>query len=185
MCPVFVTWRFNLYPTISAILEDPDDITANQQMIQYAEVSGWLSESGTALLASPNDISGYYAVPATNFVDTREIYMYCARNQIMALIHILDDINDATPVGFFFLAAWRESYGESDSTQTTYRIPVRLFDEFKKCCNERGISQTSIITAVMKEYVHEKRYDGMVEQDPPALQLGNGDRIGLEVIGIR
>jgi hypothetical protein len=37
----------------------------------------------------------------------------------------------------------------------------------------------------MKEYVHEKRYDGMVEQDPPALQLGNGDRIGLGVIGIK
>lgn len=62
MCPDFVTWRFNLYPTIFAILENPDDINANQQMIQYAEVSGWLSESGTALLASPNDISGYYAV---------------------------------------------------------------------------------------------------------------------------
>jgi hypothetical protein len=185
MCPDFVTWRFNLYPTIFAILENPDDINANQQMIQYAEVSGWLSESGTALLASPNDISGYYAVPATNLVDTREIYRYCARNQIMALIHILDDINDATPVGFFFLSAWRESYGEGDTTQTTYRIPARLFDEFKRCCSERGISQTSIITAVMKEYVHERRYADMVEQDPPTLQLGNGDRIGLEVISIK
>jgi hypothetical protein len=178
-----VTWYFELYPDLETLKTRGDIIFSKKlpNLTNRTEVRGYLTENRCGLRTWIGDaIEGYYVTTAVTLLglkrydDEEEEELYELYGRYLALLYMKPDSNEPEVVGVFDPRSWREEYLQCSTTPASFRLPEPLFEEFKEACNADSVSQATIVTRAMWDFVSARRYGSIV--DTHTITLGNGEK---------
>ncbi|MCE5337202.1 MAG: hypothetical protein LLF90_00730 [Methanomicrobiaceae archaeon] len=180
----FVTWYFELYPDLETLRAQRDRTLPKKlpNLTNRTEVRGYLTENRCGLRTEIGEdaIEGYYVTTAVTLLglhqydDEEEDELYNLYGYYLALLYMGSDSDEPKVVGVFDPRSWKEEYPQSSTAPASFRLPEPLLEEFKEACSAKNVSQATIITTAMWDFVWGKRYEYLI--DTPAITLGNGEK---------
>lgn len=180
----FVTWYFELYPDLETLRAQKDRTLPKKlpNLTNRTEVRGYLTENRCGLRTGIREdaIEGYYVTTAVTLLgqhhyDDEEVdELYNLYGNYLALLYMGSDSAEPKVVGVFDPRSWREEYPQCSTTPASFRLPEPLFEEFKEACNAESVSQATIVTRAMWDFVSARRYGSIV--DTHTITLGNGEK---------